>query len=280
MAHRKFSPTERLGVNAVERIITSEIKWIWREQTVIDFGIDGQIEIVADDGKPTGQLIAVQVKSGKSYFIGTRKDTPFYVDDAHLKYWDAHSLPVIIILYNPESDEMIWQWADANTARATSKGWRIDVPSEQVLNESSKTALLDQTWSDDSLGIRRRFALDYAFMKKFNDVDAFITIDKWVNKSLQYRSIEIRFEDPDKDCPDYEMPVMVTWHYEVDDLMNHFFPWLDYEYDREPDDWSGEVEEHLFVVELTRPARAFLEVEIYFEHVGDFEQNDGRSPGR
>ena len=67
-------------------------------------------------------------------------------------------------------------------------------------------------------------------MKKFQDRDGFVTIDKWVNKSLQYREIQFRFDDPDKDLPDYEMPIMATWDYEVSDLMRHFLPWFDYEY--------------------------------------------------
>ncbi len=69
MQRRQFSSTERLGINAVERIVLYDMKWLRREQMVADFGVDGQIEILRlGDGKPTGQLIAVQVKSGKSYF--------------------------------------------------------------------------------------------------------------------------------------------------------------------------------------------------------------------
>ena len=39
-----------------------------RGESVVDFGIDGQIEATDHDGKPTGQLFAVQVKAGRSRF--------------------------------------------------------------------------------------------------------------------------------------------------------------------------------------------------------------------
>jgi hypothetical protein len=45
--------TERLGVNAVERIFMKELGWIFREQTVADWGIDAQVE-VANESRPTG----------------------------------------------------------------------------------------------------------------------------------------------------------------------------------------------------------------------------------
>jgi hypothetical protein len=30
-------------------------------------GVDGQVELVNDDGEATGALVAVQIKSGRSY---------------------------------------------------------------------------------------------------------------------------------------------------------------------------------------------------------------------
>jgi len=261
---RTFDPTERIGVNAVERIVTKDFNWIWREQQVADFGVDGQIEAVDPDGRPTGQLFAVQIKSGPSYFRGTGETIPFYVDEDHLKYWDQHALPVILVLHNPEDGQTVWQWADLKTARATSERWCIDVPRSKVFTAETKAELQDQVWSDDSVGRRRRFAFDRQLMKEFEGRDAFVTIDKWVNKSLRFRGIEVRFDDPDKQLPDYKIPIMATWDYEISDLMQHFLPWLQYEYYEEPEDVAGEVEGHVLTVWLSKPAKAFLELEVFF----------------
>ena len=266
MPRRTYNPTDRIGVNAVEKIVVAELEWIWREQVVADFGIDAQIEVVGHDGRPTGCLFAVQVKSGISYFRGTGETIPFYVDEDHVKYWDQHALPVIVVLHNPDDRRTLWQWADLKSARSTGQKWCIDVPRSKMFDAASKAELQDQSWTDDSIGLRRRFAFDREFMREFESGDGFVTIDKWLNKSLQYREIQIRFNDPDKDQADYYLPIMATWGYEVSDLMHHFFPWLNYEYEEPPDDSSGEVEGHVMAVWLSKPAKAFLELETYFEN--------------
>jgi hypothetical protein len=66
---REYDPTERIGVNAVERIALEQLKWIFRERPIADFGIDAEIEEVRN-GKPTGQLTVIQIKTGASYFRG------------------------------------------------------------------------------------------------------------------------------------------------------------------------------------------------------------------
>ncbi len=64
---------DRLAINHIENIAL-QLGWMWREQPILDYGIDGQIEICDDDRKPTGRLFAVQSKGGESYFYRRRKD--------------------------------------------------------------------------------------------------------------------------------------------------------------------------------------------------------------
>src|SRR5262245_39656738 len=42
--------------------------WLFREQHGHDYGIDAHVEIV-EDGRPTGKLIAFQIKPGSGYFL-------------------------------------------------------------------------------------------------------------------------------------------------------------------------------------------------------------------
>jgi hypothetical protein len=63
----KTALTDREGVAIFQRIVSRDLGWIFREQTVVDQGVDGQVE-VAIEGHGTGRLIAVQIKSGSSYF--------------------------------------------------------------------------------------------------------------------------------------------------------------------------------------------------------------------
>lgn len=48
MPKKKFDPTERIGVSAVDQIISSKFNWIFRDQPVSDIGIDAHIEIIEE----------------------------------------------------------------------------------------------------------------------------------------------------------------------------------------------------------------------------------------
>ena len=58
---------ERNGILAFSMEV-NKLGLIWRETPMVDVGIDGQIELVDDDGNATGRILAVQIKSGASYF--------------------------------------------------------------------------------------------------------------------------------------------------------------------------------------------------------------------
>jgi hypothetical protein len=99
---------ERAGVNAIARL-AANLGLIWRENQIKDVGIDGQIEYVTPEGHATGRLVAVQVKSGKSYFKHEEDDFwKFYPEEKHRLYWERFPIPVILVLHNPTSDQLAW----------------------------------------------------------------------------------------------------------------------------------------------------------------------------
>ncbi|MBI4776777.1 MAG: DUF4365 domain-containing protein [Deltaproteobacteria bacterium] len=76
--------TDRLGVSKVDTFFSSH-GWLFREQFVNDYGLDAQVEIVTQ-GKPTGALIGMQIKSGSSYFREQSDDHFIYrTDGKHIK---------------------------------------------------------------------------------------------------------------------------------------------------------------------------------------------------
>jgi len=97
---------DRTAINHLEKI-TISFKWMWREQPLLDHGIDGHIEI-CENGKPTGKLIAVQSKGGESYFY-RRKDGKLTIslELRHILYWVEYALPVIVIGYLPSEKNLI-----------------------------------------------------------------------------------------------------------------------------------------------------------------------------
>jgi Domain of unknown function (DUF4365) len=55
------------GVRMVADAVADKLGWIFREQSHADLGIDAHVEIIKD-GRGTGRLIALQIKSGPSWF--------------------------------------------------------------------------------------------------------------------------------------------------------------------------------------------------------------------
>jgi hypothetical protein len=73
----RYTTTERLGINAVEQVVLKELQWIFREQPIADMGIDAHVETVCN-GAPTGQLQALQIKTGASHFQDTGDALTYY----------------------------------------------------------------------------------------------------------------------------------------------------------------------------------------------------------
>src|SRR6267378_6628207 len=123
----KFSYSARqgeLGVNLVSRIICDDFGWLFkRNHQESDFGIDGQIEIVTPNGSVTGQMIAVQVKCGKSFLEESNKWGYVYRGETkHFNYLANYPLPVIICVCDPETKEAYWVRFQTGAAQITEAG--------------------------------------------------------------------------------------------------------------------------------------------------------------
>lgn len=141
--YNQTSSKERLGVNAVAESI-ARIGQIWRETPMADVGIDGQIEYVNPEGHATGRMIAVQIKSGTSYFRESNGDWVFYPDEKHRFYWERFPLPVLIIIHNPETNMSYWQ--DARQALRTSLPSNfigIRIPKSNILQTTNARTLFE-----------------------------------------------------------------------------------------------------------------------------------------
>ncbi|MCI5207824.1 MAG: DUF4365 domain-containing protein [Candidatus Electrothrix sp. ATG2] len=138
---KRYSPTERLGVNETERIVLKELVWIFREQPIVDVGIDALIEQVKD-GNPTGKFLAVQIKTGESHFSLSKEKLIFYPTDVHYNYWLSTDIPMILVDHIPEREETYWQYISRDNIQKTKKGgWKIEIPKKQELNKNAKREL-------------------------------------------------------------------------------------------------------------------------------------------
>lgn len=99
--------TERVGLFRVADLI-SHAGWFFREMPPPDEGIDAFVEGQVD-GRPNGRLIALQIKSGSSYFREAPGGWRYRVALAHQRYWHRFAAPVLVVLHDPERDVTVWQ---------------------------------------------------------------------------------------------------------------------------------------------------------------------------
>jgi tetratricopeptide (TPR) repeat protein len=142
---RKADRIGNAGVAIVDEIINSVFGWMFRrqDQAGTDHGVDAEIEVVAEDGRVTGHLLAVQIKTGKKYLRPAKGEAfTFYGELRHLEYWLDHSLPVLLILVDEKSRTAYWQ-AVREPLDRTKKAWKLVVQRANVLDVSSKARLAD-----------------------------------------------------------------------------------------------------------------------------------------
>lgn len=124
---------ERMGVSAAEHEFSSW-GWLFRGEDVADYGIDAHVEPFSADGQPSGRPIALQIKAGASYFRRrTDGGWTYRGTNRHLRYWLGHVLPVVLILYDPESRTLYWQHITEDRIVYTDTAWTVLVPDSQVV---------------------------------------------------------------------------------------------------------------------------------------------------
>ena len=229
----RYSATERIGVNATEAVIVTGLRWIFREQAVVDMGIDAHIEPVSDD-KPTGQLIGVQIKTGPSHFKEKDDHLVYYGELVHLEYWLGHALPVVLVAHLPESKATYWVHVNKDLAQKTPKAWKINIPKSQVLDASSGSkllAVLDGTPQETKF---RNLALHAAAMKFVKeDGKLVVCTEKWHNKSLGRGETKLVKVGPDGSEETVENDSYVYTGYDIKELVEAIYPWANVSVDAE-----------------------------------------------
>jgi len=131
------------GVRLVSKIVSDEFGWIFkRNHQEHDFGIDGQVEVVADDNLVTGQIFAVQIKFGVSFFKEKNRWGYIYRGETkHFNYLSNYPTPVVIVICQPETKTCYWAHFDPTQTQKSSGGWKMTIPFENRL-DSAKAELL------------------------------------------------------------------------------------------------------------------------------------------
>lgn len=221
--------TERIGVSKVETIV-NEMGLIFREQTIGDYGIDAQIETYADDGYASGELIAVQIKSGSSYANKKNRngDIEYYIEDKHYKYWLNHSLPVIIVIYDPESGICFWEVINHSTVHETPKGRKVEIPHTHNFANAKKelSKIAANTSKFNNLILAKPWMQKIKSGKEIK-----LYAEEMINKSLGQGKLELKVIEngESKILLKWDMITMGFRSYE--EIIKKLFPWAKFSVD-------------------------------------------------
>ena len=122
----------------------TECGWIFREQPIVDLGVDAIVETPIDENGQI-KIFALQIKGGESNFLRKRNNLTFYFSERHFHYWNAicENQPLLIILQDNSTEKIYWQEYNHSFITKTSKNWKLDIPLENILNEDSKKTIID-----------------------------------------------------------------------------------------------------------------------------------------
>src|SRR5690348_10542670 len=142
MGRKAAAKVASAAVTHTQLAVEDELGWLFRAQPTEDYGIDAHAEVV--DGEDVrGRLLALQIKGGVSWF-GEPCPGGWWFRPAgkHVQYWTNHSLPVVVVLYHPETGRCHWQLVSQKTLVATSAGgWKLRVPAVNVLGATARVTL-------------------------------------------------------------------------------------------------------------------------------------------
>ena len=229
--------TERIGVGACS-VIAEKNNWMFRELPNNDIGIDAHMEFINAPGK-TNQLLALQIKSGKSWFEEKKKNNIIFrqINDRQYHYWIANSLPCIMVLYNPEDEMCIWQKLTKETIKRTKegkgKGYFVEIPMNQIfLDNSSNQKLLSYTNLPEYI-INYNFLLSQKeFMQILkNGGEIKLHSTEWINKSSGRGEIKLIVNYENK-ITTYLYPYWFPYT-PYDEVFPKLFPWANFSADEE-----------------------------------------------
>jgi len=228
--------TDREGIARVGLLVPKELKWIFREQSTSDFGIDGHIEIWNEGEYPSGKLLGTQVKSGTSYFSDTTENGWIYRGDLkHLEYWLKHSLPIIVIIHNPGDGKCYWQVVSEELIHKTKEAWKIEIPQKNLLDKYSKNKLENINKEPKEILKFRRLESEKGIMEMIEKGGKIILeVDEWIHKSSGRGSLGVFSVDVFGEKYVWlSWPIFYIHGKSYKKLIPTIFPWANLKIDKE-----------------------------------------------
>lgn len=226
--------TERIGIYQCG-IRAEQQGWLFREQPINDIGIDAHIEYVVG-GEPR-QLLALQIKSGPSWFSRVSGGCVIFRDISQRQYlyWTRNALPCVLVLYNPETEECVWQELSADTIKKVGKGYRVDVPLMQVFLDKGSHKLLLNLNNLPPHALNYNFLQSQKYFMRVIERGGVVKLHakEWVNKTSGRGTIRLLVDEGDDgNSREYIYPYWFP-STSYSDVFGRLFPWADFTVDHD-----------------------------------------------
>lgn len=185
--------TAAVGVTKTQLFFQATAKWLFREQPLEDYGIDAHVEVV-ESGNVKGRLVALQIKSGDSWLKPSATGGwNFYPEKKHVTYWQNHSLPVAIVVWQESSDTLFFREASRHTLEETkSGGWRLHFGDDDLLTKAALPNLIRLSMGTTYDLRLRELGLLLPWMQRIAQGQRLILkTDEWINKTWGKGDLEI-----------------------------------------------------------------------------------------
>lgn len=97
--------TERAGINALRSLIEQAGGCFQEIDLRNDIGKDAYVDLPRNH-RPSGVCVAVQVKSGMSYWKGS--ELRVKCDRRHVALWRESTVPLVLVVYHPRRNRLVW----------------------------------------------------------------------------------------------------------------------------------------------------------------------------
>ncbi len=104
--YKRTAITSKQGINFVRSVVEDNGSLFHKVEHENDLGIDGVIEFIRGE-QPLHQMIAVQIKSGGSFYNRATRECQIPVE-GHREYWLKYSLPIVGMVYVPALKCAYW----------------------------------------------------------------------------------------------------------------------------------------------------------------------------
>lgn len=221
----------------------SRMGMIFREQKGHDYGIDAIIEPKAN-GYASGQLIGVQIKSGDSYLGESNENAFVYRGEMkHYHYWLNHCLPVLIVLVDINTQTCYWQRIEKHLITITGKGWKIEIPQNNILS-NSKNDILEILEAQSEYEKRFNtllFSLDWIRATQ-NNGRIILEVNEWINKSSGRGDFKLLIPSDSGDEVLFEQTYLGFGLRDYSMVIRDMFPWANISVDQDFYDYNMDAE--------------------------------------